>query len=121
MRTGNSVEMNVDAGVPVTHDGNKVSSIALTSNDPRRPTVARLGSFQWFVIERADRIGIRLRDTAAPAIAAFDGRKAPLVDDDCQRAAVLLGLRLPRLWILGAVQADLVGAGLQQGKQLVQI
>jgi uncharacterized protein (DUF1684 family) len=73
IRTGNSVEMNVEAGVPVTHDGNVVSSLAITSNDPRRPTVARLGSFHWFVIERADRIGIRLRDAAAPAIEAFDG------------------------------------------------
>lgn len=73
IRTGNSVEMNVQTGVPVTHDGKEVSSLALTSNDPRRPTVARLGSFHWFVIERADRIGIRLRDSAAPAIEAFDG------------------------------------------------
>ncbi|MFC1639791.1 DUF1684 domain-containing protein [Gemmatimonadota bacterium] len=72
-RTGTSVEMVVEAGVPVTHDGDMVSSLELTSNDPRRPTVARLGSFQWFVIERADRVGIRLRDTAAPAIEAFDG------------------------------------------------
>ena len=73
VRTGNSVEMNVEPGVPVTHDGDVVSSLDFSSDDPRRPTLARLGSFQWFVIERADRIGIRLRDTAAPAIAAFDG------------------------------------------------
>ena len=73
VRTGKSVEMTVQAGVPVTHEGNSVTSLDLTSNDPRRPVVAHLGSFHWFVIERADRVGIRLRDAAAPAVAAFDG------------------------------------------------
>jgi len=43
------------------------------SGDRGRPPTVHLGSLQWFVIERADRIGIRLRDTENPAIAAFDG------------------------------------------------
>lgn len=73
VRTGNSVEMQVEAGIPVTHDGEVVSSLALTPDGSRRPTEAHLGSLQWFAIERADRIGIRLRDTLNPAIAAFDG------------------------------------------------
>jgi len=65
--------MNVRSGVPVTHDGQPVTSLDLTSSGFRRPTAVQLGSLRWFVIERADRIGIRLRDTANPAIAAFDG------------------------------------------------
>jgi uncharacterized protein (DUF1684 family) len=71
-RTGNSVEMKVQAGVPVTHNGLPVTSLTLTSEDPRYPTTAQLGSLHWFAIERAGRIGIRLRDTENPAIAAFD-------------------------------------------------
>ena len=73
VRAGSSVEMNVKKGVPVTHDGRVVSSLDLASDGTRRPTVARLGSLLWFVIKRADRIGIRLKDTANPAIAEFDG------------------------------------------------
>jgi uncharacterized protein (DUF1684 family) len=72
-RTGNSVEMRVKPGVPVTHNGQPVTSLMLTSGDPRHPTTAHLGSLHWFVIERADRVGIRLRDTENPAISAFDG------------------------------------------------
>ena len=73
IRSGNSVEMNVVQGVPVTHAGQPVSSLVLSSGDRGRPPTVHLGSLQWFVIERADRIGIRLRDTENPAIAAFDG------------------------------------------------
>jgi uncharacterized protein (DUF1684 family) len=65
--------MFVERGVPVTHEGNPVATLELTAVNPWQPTTAELGSLQWFVIERADRIGIRLRDTANPAIAAFDG------------------------------------------------
>jgi hypothetical protein len=65
--------MHVEPGVKVTHDGQSVTSLVLTSDGSRRPTVAQLGSFQWLVIERADRVGIRLRNTASPAITAFNG------------------------------------------------
>jgi uncharacterized protein (DUF1684 family) len=73
VRTGNAVEMIVVAGVSVTHNGQQVSTLEMTSDNPRQPITVQLGSYQWFVIEREGRIGIRLRDTASPAIAAFDG------------------------------------------------
>lgn len=73
VRIGNTVEMTVDRGIPVSLSGQPVGSLRLTSDDPRRPVVARLGSLEWFVIERADRVGIRLRDTENAAIAAFNG------------------------------------------------
>lgn len=73
IRTGETVEMSVEAGVPVTRDGRPVTSLVMSSDNTARPTVVQLGSLQWFVIERVDRIGIRLRDTASAAIAAFDG------------------------------------------------
>lgn len=37
------------------------------------PTVLQLGSVRFHVIKRGDRFGVRVRDTASPAIAAFNG------------------------------------------------
>lgn len=65
--------MEVEPGVPVTHDGEQVSSLVLYPGEGGRPPTARLASLRWQVIQRQDLIGIRLRDTAHPAIAEFEG------------------------------------------------
>jgi uncharacterized protein (DUF1684 family) len=65
--------MRVERGLPVTHEGQTVTSLAMKSEISQRSITAQWGSMQWFVIERDDRIGIRLRDTENPAIAAFEG------------------------------------------------
>ncbi len=70
---GDSVRMEVDPGVPITHQGAPVSSLPLASDLSGRPTVARLGSLLWYVIQRQELKGIRLKDTANPAIAEFAG------------------------------------------------
>jgi uncharacterized protein (DUF1684 family) len=73
VREGDAVRMEVAPGVPITHEGEQVTSLSLTSDEMRRPVSPRLGSLRWQVIQRQDLVGIRLRDTANAAIAAFEG------------------------------------------------
>ena len=72
-RAGNTIEMSVNPGVGVIYDGEPVSAMTLSSPSIDGSPIVQLGSLSWFVIHRADRIGIRLKDSAAPAIEAFDG------------------------------------------------
>ena len=73
IRNGESVRMDVAPGVTVTHEGEPVTSLALSSDVSGRPVVAQHGSLRWYVIERHDQVGIRLKDTANAAIEQFDG------------------------------------------------
>ena len=68
-----SVRMEVDPGVQITNEGEPVTSLTLYSSEGGRPPTVHLASLQWQVIQRQDLIGIRLRDTANAAIAAFEG------------------------------------------------
>jgi uncharacterized protein (DUF1684 family) len=70
---GETVSMEVEPGVVITHEGEPVTSLLLTPDVEGRPTTVWMGSLQWNVIQRQDLIGIRLRDTASAALAAFDG------------------------------------------------
>lgn len=67
------VRMDVAPGVPITEGGKQVTTLMLYSAGGGRPPTAHLASLQWQVIQRQDLIGIRLRDTADPAIEAFQG------------------------------------------------
>jgi uncharacterized protein (DUF1684 family) len=68
-----TVRMEVEPGVPVSHEGEPVTSLTLYSAEGGRPATAQLASLRWQVIQRQDLIGIRLRDTANAAITAFEG------------------------------------------------
>ncbi len=71
---GTVVRMAVEPGVPVTHEGEPVTSLLLYSEAMGgRPATPRLGSLRWQVIQRQDLIGIRLRDTANAALEEFEG------------------------------------------------
>lgn len=59
--------------VHVTHESNPVSSIAMTPDTAGEPTTLAIGSLRFFVIERAGRLGVRVRDVEHPARKNFQG------------------------------------------------
>ena len=79
---GDAVRMDVAPGVVVTSDGEPVTSLLLSSDASGGPAVTRLASLLWYVIERQDLVGIRLKDTANAAIQQFDGIDTFPVDVD---------------------------------------
>ncbi|HXO22494.1 MAG TPA: DUF1684 domain-containing protein [Thermoanaerobaculia bacterium] len=68
---GKEVSVQVAPGVAVTADGKPVTSAVLAADAAGKPTVLALGSLRFFVIQRGDRVGIRVKDTQSPALAAF--------------------------------------------------
>ena len=56
-------------------NGEPAGERVLRSDMPGPPDLLTFGSFTLFVIERGDRIGLRLRDRNHPALQAFTGRR----------------------------------------------
>jgi uncharacterized protein (DUF1684 family) len=64
----------------VPHDGMELPGGPLLDDMAGEPTVLELGSLRFHVIKRGDRFGVRVRDTAFPALAAFAGMPSFPID-----------------------------------------
>ena len=71
--TDRSVRFVARAGSAVTHDGQPVTALDLESDAKGSPTVLQSGSLQFFVIERAGNLGVRVRDIDSPRRRNFLG------------------------------------------------
>ncbi|MEO7974585.1 MAG: DUF1684 domain-containing protein, partial [Thermoanaerobaculia bacterium] len=64
-------------GVNVTHRGTAVTTLALVADadvkGDENPTLVEYGTLSFFAIRRGDRIGIRVKDSAAATLKAFHG------------------------------------------------
>jgi len=60
-----------DAGI--THGGQPVTSIELISDAKESPTVVSSGPLRFFIIERAGKFAVRVRDVASPRRRDFKG------------------------------------------------
>lgn len=70
---GGQVTVKVNEGVEILHDKKSVTTLEMKSDATGNPTVLNYGTLSWFVIERGEKIGIRLRDSSNPRIADFKG------------------------------------------------
>ena len=74
VRHGKEVEVRAAPGADVTADGKPVTQPLVLSGDGKgNPTVLHMGSVSFFVIQRGDKVGIRMKDSQSPALAAFRG------------------------------------------------
>lgn len=73
VRKGEAVELRAAPGTKITSDGKPVTNLALASDAKGKPTILEMGSLSFFVIERGDRIGVRVKDSQSAALAAFHG------------------------------------------------
>lgn len=68
-----AVTFKAAAGTTVTHESKPVAAIAMTPDTAGKPTLLATGSLRFFVIERAGRLGVRVRDVDHPARTHFRG------------------------------------------------
>ena len=74
VRHGKEVKLNPAPGGGITVEGKPVTEpLALTRDATGKPTLLQLGSLTLFVIERGDKVGVRVKDSRSPALAAFRG------------------------------------------------
>src|SRR5687767_1119002 len=60
-------------GAGLTHEGGDVRELPLVDDHHGTPTVIRLGSLSFFVINREGRLGLRVKDAESPTRRAFKG------------------------------------------------
>jgi hypothetical protein len=71
--TAGQVSFTAAPGVPVRHDGQPVDTLELVPDTTGEPTILSIGTLSFYVIERQEQLGVRLRDSTAPARAEFRG------------------------------------------------
>ncbi|HEY0590670.1 MAG TPA: DUF1684 domain-containing protein [Thermoanaerobaculia bacterium] len=80
-RRGTAVTLTAAPGAMVGVGGNPVGSIEMKADTTGDPTIAEVGSVQFFVIQRGDRVGVRVRDRENPALQSFRGLEFFPVDE----------------------------------------
>ena len=73
VKSGEKVRFVAGKGGGITHEGKPVTSVDMVPDSDAHPTILESGSLSFFVIERAGRYGVRLRDKANPHRANFRG------------------------------------------------
>ena len=70
---GDKVTFTAKSGSGITHGGQPVGTIELVSDARESPTVVSSGPLRFFIIERAGKYGVRVRDLASPRRRNFKG------------------------------------------------
>jgi uncharacterized protein (DUF1684 family) len=73
VRKGETVELRAAPGTKITSDGKPATHLVLASDASGKPTTLEMGPLSFFVIQRGDRIGVRIKDKESAALAAFHG------------------------------------------------
>ena len=73
IRNGKKVRVRAEPGAGITSAGKPVTELELGLNAEGKPMVLELGTLSFFVIERGDRMGVRIRDKASPVRTGFRG------------------------------------------------
>jgi uncharacterized protein (DUF1684 family) len=77
---GGAVTVRAEPGSGVESNGRPVTEMLLAPDAKGKPAVLHLGSLSFFVIKRGDRLGVRVKDSKSPALAAFRGVESFPVD-----------------------------------------
>jgi uncharacterized protein (DUF1684 family) len=71
--TGGHVSIKVEPGAAVTANGELITTLDLQSDAHGDPTILALGSLQFHIIDRAGRLGVRVKDSESETLKNFAG------------------------------------------------
>jgi uncharacterized protein len=71
--SGDKVTFTARPGSGITHGGQPVATLELVSDAKESPTVVSSGPLRFFIIERAGKFAVRVRDLASPRRRNFKG------------------------------------------------
>ncbi len=72
-RRGDAVAFHAAPGSGVTSEGKPVASLPLASDRTESPTILRLGPLSFYVIQRGERVGVRVKDSQSESRKRFHG------------------------------------------------
>lgn len=81
VRHGMQVELQATPGTKTMHEGKPVQEMQLASDATGHPTVITLGDLSFYVIQRADRLAVRMRDKNSATLKNFHGIDSYPIDE----------------------------------------
>jgi uncharacterized protein (DUF1684 family) len=102
---GHAVKLLVEPGAALTQAGGPARSGPFHTDAAPAPDVLASGTLTWQVIERGDRLGVRVKDSASPARRAFAGSRWFPIDS----AFRVVGRLVPRAGATKMVVPDAAG------------
>ncbi|MEO6873170.1 MAG: DUF1684 domain-containing protein [Chthoniobacterales bacterium] len=91
-----SATLMVDKGVDATAKGEPVATIELASDANGKPTEIHIGSQLFYLIQRGDRYGIRVKDSESKSRTEFKGQNWYPIDQSYRVKAHLQALPKPK-------------------------
>jgi uncharacterized protein (DUF1684 family) len=70
---GGRAHLDVEPGVEVTHEGKRIRTLDLASDETGEPTLLRHGTLSFYLIRRGEKLGVRVKDSANAARKSFRG------------------------------------------------
>lgn len=84
-----TVKIKINAGVAVYHQGQLVEELTLQSDKEGNPTILTSRTYSWYIIERGQQVGIRLKDSANSRLKNFKGIETYPIDPEwCLKASL---------------------------------
>jgi uncharacterized protein (DUF1684 family) len=71
--SGEKIVFRSSGEATITHDGATVNEIEMFSDAAPEPTILKTGTLSFYVIKRADQLGVRIKDTESAARRNFRG------------------------------------------------
>ena len=85
-----SVSVQINENVAVFYNDQKISTMTLKDDSQGAPDVLRYGSLSWYIIQRGNRYGVRLKDSESDLLKNFKGIERFPVDPDWRVTANFL-------------------------------
>ena len=79
---GDSVSIQVVEGVQITIQDSVITVTGLSMDTSGEPDLMQWGSLTWYIIERGERIGVRLKDSAHPNYVNFKPTELFPIDEN---------------------------------------
>lgn len=69
--SGQQVTLKVDPSTTITTEGKPITEMVVYQEEMEKPVIMEHGALSWFIIKRGNKLGVRLRDSENPKIAAL--------------------------------------------------
>ncbi len=100
---GDSVIVKINGGITVANNGRGVSELKLTDDLHGEQSILTYGSYNWYLVKRGDRYGIRLKNYLNPLIEDFKGIERFPVDSSWRITAKTIKYNPPKEIIVPSI------------------
>ena len=106
-----TVSVKINSGVEVMNDKTPVKETSLKTDLSGDPTILSIGSLRWYIIQRVEKFGVRLRDIDAKFRKEFKGINMYTINEDWKIRAKFEAYNPPKTItipsIIGTVEEDM--------------